>query len=48
MPQTQEKPRGVPARYRAIRIGKGKNARIMHIAIVRKKGLGGSAGTPKD
>jgi len=39
--------RGGAARYRTIRIGKGKNRRTLHIAIVRKAGpRGGAAGQP--
>ncbi len=38
MPTTEERRRGGAVRYRTIRVGKGKNRRYMHIAIVRKAG----------
>lgn len=38
MPKTLEKARGGAVRYRTIVIGKGPNRRVMHIAIVRKRG----------
>lgn len=49
MPNEEEARRGGAVRYRTIRVGKGKNKRYLHIAIVRKKGKrGGStvAGKP--
>lgn len=38
MPEPEETRRGGTVRYRTIRVGKGKNKRYMHVAIVRKKG----------
>lgn len=49
MPKDQEVRRGGATRYRTIRIGKGKNRRTLHIAIVRKAGPHGGhtvAGQP--
>ena len=49
MPTAEERKRGGAVRYRTIRVGKGKNARYMHIAIVRKAGKRGGrtvAGQP--
>lgn len=49
MPEAEEKRRGGVVRYRTIRVGKGRNRRYLHIAIVRRKGRrGGStvAGKP--
>ena len=49
MSNSQENRRGGAARYRTIRVGKGKSKRYLHIAIVRKKGKKGGttvAGKP--
>lgn len=49
MPTAEERKRGGAVRYRTIRVGKGKNRRYMHIAIVRKAGARGGhtvAGQP--
>lgn len=49
MPKVQEQRRGV-VRYRTIRVGKGRDSRILHIAIVRKAGPRGGhtvAGQPR-
>ena len=53
MPKSEEARRGGAVRYRTIRVGKGKNKKIMHIAIVRKGGprgghtVAGQPHTPK-
>lgn len=41
MPEIEEKRRGGAVRYRTIRVGKGKNKRYLHVAIVRKAGKRG-------
>jgi hypothetical protein len=49
MPKAEETKRGGAVRYRTIRVGKGKNKKTMHIAIVRKAGPRGGhtvAGAP--
>jgi hypothetical protein len=38
MPKAEEMRRGGAIRYRTIRVGKGKQKRYLHIAIVRKAG----------
>lgn len=38
MPATKEKARGGAIRYRTIKVGKGKSARTLRIAVVRKAG----------
>lgn len=50
MPTAEEKRRGGAVRYRSIRVGTGRTARVLHIAIVRKRGPRGGrtvAGQPK-
>jgi hypothetical protein len=51
MPTREEQERGGAIRYRTIRVGKGKNKKYLHVAIVRKKGPRGGktvAGQPKE
>lgn len=38
MPEKEIKERGGAARYRTIRVGKGKNKKYIKVAIVRKEG----------
>ena len=48
MPEPEETRRGTTG-YRTIRVGKGKNRRYLHVAVVRKKGPRGGhtvAGQP--
>jgi len=50
MPTRQEAARGGVIRYRTIIVGKGKNRRYIHIAVVPKAGRRGGhtvAGKPK-
>lgn len=50
MPKSEEKARGGVKRYRTIRVGTGKEQRILHIAVVRKAGPRGGhtvAGRPR-
>jgi hypothetical protein len=50
MPVPEETKRGGTTGYRTIRVGKGKNRRYVHVAIVRKAGPRGGhtvAGQPK-
>lgn len=49
MPQQEERRRGGAVKYRTIRVGKGPDKRVLHIAIVRKAGPRGGhtvAGRP--
>lgn len=50
MPQQEERRRGGAVKHRTIRVGKGRNRRVLHIAIVRKAGPRGGhtvAGRPQ-
>ena len=50
MPTKQEAARGGVIRYRTVTVGKGKNKRYVHIAVVPKAGKRGGhtvAGKPK-
>ena len=50
MPAGEKRARGGAVRYRTIRVGTGRNRKVLRVAIVRKAGRRGGhtiAGTPR-